>query len=202
MDYEKEQSEIIRKIDTFSKKYCVPYRPKSWNKFKGDFVSRIIASYLQSHLPQNYRVAGPNVYIEGNPTEFDLMVTDSQAVPYSATSAFPRESIRRVIEIKTSGVYNIVKEVSKVRNDFDSALSSVEWDNAPQLMKAVIPKFKAAYLSISERVNPVHVSSIRFGDRTREILRPYPAFFLYDMGRKDIQKGEWRKFLDYIVSGL
>ena len=203
MDYEIEQSEIIESVDTFAKKYCATlWAGKRWNKFKGDFVPRIVASYLNGHLSKNYKIVGPNVYIEGNPTEFDLMIVDSQAIQVPLTSAFPRENIIRIIEIKTSGVFNIEKDVGKVRNDFESVLICLKTSKTYRDKIIALPKFKAAYLSISERINPIHENSIKFGDQTRKILKPYPAFFLYDSARKEIQKGEWRKFVKYIVDGI
>jgi hypothetical protein len=79
----------------------------------------------------------------------------------------------------------------------------MEWDKgSSRFTKITVPRCKVAYLSISERINPAKNTSIRFGDRTKEILKPYPAFFLYDNGRKEIIEGEWKGFVDYIVDGL
>lgn len=204
MDYEKEQSEILQTAELVLRERCIlSWSGKTWNKFKGDVIPRIVARYLADHLPKNYEVAGPNVYIGGNPTEFDLMVIDSGVKAYPFTSAFPIESVRRIIEIKTSGVFNIDKDVGKVHQDFDTALSHMEWDKGSYRFANIkVPRCKAAYLSISERINPVKKTSIRFGDRTKDILQPYPAFFLYDNGRNELLEGEWEGFVRYIIDGL
>lgn len=204
MDYEKEQSEILQTIEIVLRERCSSsWSSKTWNKFKGDVIPRIVSRYLKDHLPTNYEVAGPNVYIGDNPTEFDLLVIDAGTRPYPFTSAFPLESVRRIIEVKTSGVFDIDKDVSKLRQDLESALSRMEWDKGSSRFETIIvPRCKAAYLSISERINPKKTTSIRFGDRTKEILQPFPAFFLYDMGQKELLEGEWEKFVLYIVEGL
>ncbi len=207
MDYDKEQSGILQKVDSVLGKHCTSsWSSKPWNKFKGDVIPRIVARYLSDHLDrlaENYEVVGPNVYISGNPTEFDLLVVDSEVKAYPFTSSFPVESVRRIIEVKTSGVFNIDKDVGKVRQDFDSALVQMERDKgSSRFAKITTIRCKAAYLSISERINPVKSTSIRFGDRTKDILQPYPAFFLYDNGREELLKGEWERFVLYIIDGL
>jgi hypothetical protein len=90
--------------------------------------------------------------------------------------------------------------VSKVRNDFESVLSCLNTSKNHRDKTIAVSKFKVAYLSISERINPIRENSIKFADQTRNILKPYPAFFLYDSARKEFEKGEWRKFVEYITA--
>jgi hypothetical protein len=190
MSFTEEQQEIIKIIDSLLDSEHSGY---GWGHFQGDVVPRVLVYYANRHLPNKWKIVGPNVYIEDVPTEFDLMVVDSDANPITFTSAYLGERIRCVIEVKRRGVFGNIdtfkKKVKQIRDNFDKALYMLRGN------------CKAAYITVSETVNPKREGSHNYGSITRDLLAPYPAFILQDSRSTTIQQGEWQRFIEYITSG-
>ena len=119
-DLQKEQNEILQLVDD--------NKPQGgtgvWKKYYGDIVCRILSHYLCKHLSSNLRVVGPNAYILGFPTEFDLLVSTAKVMPVKFTNAYPHDQIHCVIEVKTTGIFGSKEEFSikvrKIRDNFQS----------------------------------------------------------------------------------
>ena len=62
------QREIIKVIDTLLDE------PNVENKYRGDVVCRVIKFFIEKDLPKKFKVVGPNAFIIGYPTEFDLLI--------------------------------------------------------------------------------------------------------------------------------
>ncbi|MGA7677697.1 MAG: hypothetical protein WCA51_04900 [Dehalococcoidia bacterium] len=203
MDIDEEQVEILETVETVLAN-CSGSR---WGKFQGDVIPRIIASYISKHLPLSYKVVGPNVYIEDNPIEFDLMIVDSETGAIPHTSAYPDTSIRAVIEVKRIGVIASLNKLEpalkKIRDNFESATHKrIREANSLRFVVIARPNCRAAYLSIGETINPLREKSIRYGDITRKVLAPYPAFILSDLRGNIPQPGEWKRFIQYLTESL
>jgi len=97
-----EQSEIIEQANNIYEK--LRGLGLKWNRFRGNTISNIIARYLEKHLPNDIRLV-KLAWVEGCPTEFDILVVDKDARPIDFTDAYPKEQVRLLIEIKSSGVY-------------------------------------------------------------------------------------------------
>ncbi len=148
MNYDTEQQTIINHIESL----CAEHNGYGWGHFQGDVIPRILAHYISLHLPNNRKIVGPNVYIEGLPTEYDLLVVDVESNPIPFTSAYPREHIRCVIEVKRIGVIGTLitfpEGVGKIKSNFDKALGHIKERNS---------NCKAAYITVSETVKPNRV---------------------------------------------
>lgn len=201
MNFTEEQQEIIKLIDSLLDSKHSGY---GWGHFQGDVVPRVLAYYTSKHLPSEWKIVGPNVYIEDIPTEFDLMVVDSDSNPITFTSAYPGERIRCVIEVKRKGVFGDIdtfrKRVKQIRDNFDKALYTLRFDKDKLgFVKEARVNCKAAYIAVSETVNPKREGSHNYGSITRDLLAPYPAFILQDSRSTAIQQGEWQRFIEYIT---
>ncbi len=200
--FTEEQQEIINVIDSLLDSKHSGY---GWGHFQGDVVPRILAYYANKHLPNKWKIVGPNVYIEDVPTEFDLMVVDADSNPITFTSAYPREKIRCVIEVKRKGVFGDIdtykKKVKQIRDNFDKALCTPRFDKDKlSSVKEARVNCKAAYIAVSEIVNPKKEGSHNYGKIARDLLAPYPVFILQDIRSKAIQQGEWQRFIEYITA--
>ena len=186
MDFDAEQSRLVDLVDDL----LANCKGKGWSKYKGDVVCRVVSEHIQQHLSSNLKVVGPSVYIEGFPSELDLMVVDSEASPLRRTNAYQANRIHRVMEIKKRGVFGRRDELEanakRIKSVFDYIIDQQH-------------HIKAAYLTIQETVDPVREKSIRFADKTRTALHPYPVFVLRDSRGNRLQKGEWRRFIEYVT---
>lgn len=201
MNLDDEQREIVERVDSL----LANTQGYGWGHFQGDVVPRVLAHYINMHLPNNRKVVGPNVYIEGVPTEFDLMVVDAESNPLPLTSAYPGEHIRCVIEVKRRGTFGKIdefkKKVERTKANFDKALFMWDWDkDRLHRIKERRVNCKAAYITMSETVNPKREGSNNYGKITRELLTPYPAFILQDSRSNELQHGEWQRFIEWITS--
>ena len=138
MDLQKEQNEILQLIDDNK----LQIGTKVWSKYYRDVVCRIVAHYLSKHLPPKLRMVGPNAYIAGFPTEFDLLVADTKVTPAKFTNAYPLDQVCCVIEVKTQGIRSKVveftAEVGKIRDKFQPVVNGK-------------PNLKCAYIAIEEQ---------------------------------------------------
>ena len=204
MNFNEEQQEIIKLVDSLLDNEHSGY---GWGHFQGDVIPRILAYYVNMHLPNNRKIVGPNVYINDVPTQFDLMIVDSDSNPIPFTSAYLGEHIRCVIEVKRRGSFGNMdtfrKAVERIKTNFDKALFELRFDrDKPGFVKEGRANCKAAHIIISETVNPKREGSHKYGNITKELLAPYPVFILHDSRSKAIQYGEWQGFIEYITSDV
>ena len=186
MIFNVEQDEILNLVDTMLKEHS----GYGWGHFQGDVVPRILTDFANKHLPINMKIVGPNVYIKDISTEFDLMVVDSNAYPIHFTSSYSPEHIICIIEVKRQGIIgnidNFKKSADKIKGNFDKAVSEANC--------------RAAYITVSETVNPSRKTSNQYWKITKQHLSPYQAFVLRDSRNNETQYGEWRHFIEYITS--
>ena len=165
-----EQEEIIDQVEKIRDK-CRG-RGFSWNRFRGDAICRIVAYYLNKHLPKGFKVTRL-AWIEGCENEFDLLIVDEDAKPMGFTGAYPKNRVHLLIEVKGSGVFYKREEVKKRLSELFKA-----WRD--KTGKSVF------YLSIWEA--HAHV---------QEVLRALgkDAAFILVGEKEGVKHGEWERFL-------
>lgn len=144
---DEEQAKILDAID----RLLAPCRGKgaSWGRYKGDVVCRVVAEYIQKHLPHNYNVAGPSVYVEGFPWEFDLIVIADRAKKLPYTNAYKANEVHCILEVKKHGIYGKREELEKIiktriKAPFDA-------------VTVYQPQIKALYLAVQETVDAIKI---------------------------------------------
>ena len=105
-----EQREVMAEVEKIRKEF--KHRGISWNRFRGDAISRVVAHYIEGYLPDGFKPVRL-AWIEGCPTEFDLLIVDEDAEPIGFTGAYPKDKVHLLIEIKGSGVFYRKKRLSK-----------------------------------------------------------------------------------------
>lgn len=173
-----EQYEILEQINDMYEKY--KGLGKRWNRFRGNTVSNIIASHLQQALLNDFKVL-KLAYVEGCPTEFDIIIVNKDAKPLEPTDAYRKYDVKLVLEIKGGGVYYRREEIKKRMTDI------------LQLCKTEVGK-PMLYLSAWEA--NAHVSEVR------EALGKDNAFILNVEGNTEYEWGEWERFLDRVIGIL
>jgi len=173
MGFSEEQNEILCILENLKSK-----SGRKWYKYKGDVANRIILRFLQRHIT-DYKVVGPSVFIEDNPTEFDILVVDQDASPSEYTNAFNRDSVKLVIEVKKHGFY--FKKVDAEAR-IKECVEPFESTGIPYL-----------YVSIQE--------SERFIEATRNVLRDR-AHFLKVSFSGELVKDGWQNFVNKVIEVL
>jgi len=184
MDFEKEQIELLKTIEENSKP---PERV--WNRYNGDVCCRVVQEHIQRHVPNSYKVTGPNAYIEDIPTEFDLLIVDSSVWPKTFTNAYPSNSVHCVIEIKKHGIFSR-NEPNLYRDLFDSIVGRH-------------PHINCMYLTIQEVGKTKRPSSISYLELMQQALEPkFKACTLKQSRGGEIIQGEWRRFINSLQDAL
>ena len=111
-DFSQPQLEIIRFCEALRDQ---AKRDRSWTKYKGSSTTCIVMDFLRKHLSQDLKLVGTNVFIKDRPTEFDLMIVNSKAVPVEHTQAYRGSDVLLIIEVKMNGFYH----GDKVREHFE-----------------------------------------------------------------------------------
>jgi len=165
---------------------------RDWNKLKGDAWARLVGHYIQKHLSQTLKVGGPNIYIDGFPTEFDLLIVRQSADPKQFTAAYLPQKVVAAIEVKEHGVFggrqDLPRVLGKIKADFD----------------AVVTQFShiaCVYLTMKEVSHPKRTTSINYLEETKNELAPYQVFCLQDSRSGAIITGEWERFVQ-LLEGL
>ncbi len=103
-DFDIEQAEIVKIIKSKERLTDTSRGTKfSWNKLNVDLAHRVVKEFLRKRLPKQVKVVGPNVYIDGYPVEFDLLLVTEGAIPAAFTNAYRDGEVRFVIEVKSHG---------------------------------------------------------------------------------------------------
>ena len=187
-DFDTEQEDIVKIIkakervtETFGKKKF------SWNKFNGDLVCRVVKQFLKRHLPTKMKVVGPNVYIDGYPAEFDLMLVTESAIPAAFTNAYRDSEVQFVIEVKSHG---------NVAPDYPEELLS-RFRN----LREQYPNVNCTYLIIREAWNPEKDNSPSYVKQLKRALEPqFRVFSLAESRTHGIIPGQWREFVSYLAT--
>lgn len=172
-----EQEEIVDCIDKIRDEFRG--RGLGWNRFRGDAISRVIAQYIGKHLPPNIKVVR-EAWVAGCENEFDLLIVNKDADPLGFTSAYSRDQVHLLIEVKGSGVFYKREQVKeRLSRKFD------EWKT--KTGKHVL------YISIWEA--RAHVE---------EVLRALGrnTAFIFQIEGQDLTYGEWERFLERVTELL
>jgi hypothetical protein len=166
---------------------------KSWKKYYGDVCCRIFREFLLEEIPNNYTISHPNAYIEGFPTEFDLLIVNSDAKPKQYTNAFQPEKVRCGFEIKAHGLFggreDLEKEIAKIKQKFGK-------------VNTYYPSIDFVYLTYEEAAFVKRESSIKYLEETRKIMNPYKVFCLKDSRTGKVIEGEWKRLIFYLIAIL
>jgi hypothetical protein len=187
------KQEVFDKIEFFREEYS----SKEYGKFIGDTVARIFKHYLQEEAdkisPINYKVVGPNVYIDGLPTEYDLFVVNSTATTIGLTNSYNPKDIKFVIESKTYGSYfkrgEVGKGIGPIKNAFDNA-----YDKNLSIL--------CIYLTFEEVTNPIRPDAIDYFKETSEFLKPHLSFCLKDSNKHKPMLEQWDALVDLLRTHL
>ena len=179
-----ELEEILKVVDGL-----VSLQGRDWNRFKGDVCARLMGYYIQKYLSPTLKVVGPNVYVDGFPTEFDLLILKEIAEPERFTAAYPPASVVACVEVKEHGVYggrgDLITYLDRIRRNFDTLCTRFH-------------HIKCIYLTIKEVSQPKRSGSINYLDETKRHLQPHQVFCLLDSRTGTIIKGEWQRFVDFL----
>jgi len=160
-------------------------------KRTGHEVCIVIKKHIQPHLAADYKVVGPNVYVDDISTEFDLLVVRPEAEPRRA--AYESSQVQVVLEIKTAGIRaNRQKypfEIGKIRKKFDR----VRMENT---------KIWGALVMCYGTIHPKKETSINYEEIRRRGLEPY-NYGVYTLAERDEpQWGKWETFIRDLLCRL
>jgi len=168
-----EQDEIIEHVSSIREK--LRGLGLTWNRFRGNAISGVIAHYLQRHFPDDVKLV-KLAWIEECTTEFDILIVDKNAKPFDFTDAYPKEQVKLLIEIKGSGVFYKREDVKKRLSEMFE-----KW-------KIETGK-PALYLSVWEaKANAKEVQDALGNDTA----------FIFQIENEEINWGEWERFLNRV----
>lgn len=183
------QLRIFSIIETIKKK-C---QGKEWNKFYGDTVCRIFIEFIAKEVAGSYRVVGPNAYICGFPTEFDILIVDATARHIRFTNAFRPQEVKCGIESKAHGIFagraDIKNQIKKIKDCFVK-------------VNEKHPDILFFYLTYEEVTNPKRESSIKYLMETEKELAPYEVFCLKDSRSHERFPLEWQRMTLFLKKHL
>ena len=187
--FESEQADIVNIVESRERRSeGVEETGSQWNKFNGDLACRVVKEFLKKHLPKEVKVVGPNVYIDGYPTEFDLLLVTEDAIPAAFTNAYRDRDVRFIIQMK-SHRYTNLEFPSKLLSEF----------------KALTERYKnlnCTYLTIRETLTHNREASISHIEELKKVLEPkYRAFCLAESRAQEIIPGQWRQFVNHVSTG-
>ena len=181
-----EQQELVSHIDAALSRLG----GYSNSKLRGDICCRVVMDYLSKHVPKAYRIVGPNVWVAGFPTEFDLAVVTSDARPKRSSAIYSAEGVRLLIEVKQSGVF-------ARRDELRSKLMRICADF--QAVSSVHEHISWLYLTVREVTRPKKPRSIDFLARTRDVLGNDRVACLRDSRTRDLLPREWDRAVALVV---
>jgi len=183
------QENIVKLMKKVKKTVETKDEPKRWRKYYGDVCARIFREFILQEIPFEYTISPPNAYIEGFPTEFDLLAIDKNVYPMKYTNAYPPERIRCGIEIKAHGIFggrkDLEKVAKKIKGNFD-------------VVKSKYPHIDFIYLTYEEVAFPKRENSINYLEETKRMINPYRVFCLKDSRTAKLIDGEWESFVSYL----
>jgi len=187
-DFEIEQADIVRIIETKEGRTEVPARNEfAWNKFNSDLACRVVKQFLKKYLPEELKVVGPNAYIDGHPTELDLLLVTESAIPEAFTNAYREGEVRCAIEVENQAQLTLglpeqlFSQFTTLQNQY--------------------PHVNCTYLSIREPWNPERAGSVSPMTDLRKTLEPkFRVFCLSESRTQKIVPRQWREFVNHIAA--
>jgi len=182
LNFEKEQKKMVDYVKKLGFPKDEVHRKGEWNKFFGDVANRVVVKILNKHLPKDYAAIGPGAYVEGVPSEFDMIIVKKHAKPSEFTNAYPRSSVLTVVEVKRTGVFYKKEEADEKMREHRQKLAASLKD---------IPLF---YITFHE--------SERLMEATKRVYGDSAFFMSTGTNYSIILSGEWRRFVESILSRL
>ena len=176
--YEEQLEQIVTKADELT-----ATATREWAKCHGDIINRLVLRLLSQHLPTNFKVAGPGVYIEGIPNEVDGLIVVRGAKPLEDSAIYPRSDVKMALEIKKTGLFGR-KEVDK----------QVEW--LQDLATRGIP---ALYLTVHESKYYRNLMEQKAGPRMDDMFVLSTGYYRTP---SQVIPSEWRRFVERVLSVL
>lgn len=172
----REQQDILEIVDRIREEH----RGKGleWNRFRGDATARVVQNHMQEHLPSDVSLADC-AWVQDCGIEFDILIVDHDAEPVGYTKAFPKNNVRLLVEVKTSGVFY---KKDEVKDRFIKWKDRIRRETGKTIL----------YISMWERQN--------LYERTVEGIGKEDTFIL--KVDKEVNQGEWRRFIERVKSLL
>ena len=117
-----------------------------------------------------------SAWVEGYETEFDLLIVDKGVEPLEFTSAYPKDCVHLLIEVKGSGVFYKREEVKeRLSKKFEKCKNTT---GKPML-----------YISMWEAKA-----------RAKDVLEALgsDSAFIFEVENEDINWNEWERFLEKV----
>jgi hypothetical protein len=184
--FDSEQIKLLTEVEDIRNKSKVPKRT-------GHEVCIVISKYIQRHLSADYKVAGPDVYVDGVSTEFDLLVVRAGA--QSGVAGYEPSDVRVVLEVKTAGIRkkkgDYPREIEKIRGNFDK----VRMRNT---------RIWGALLMCYGTIYPAKPTSIDYEKIHKDGLEPYDygVYTLADTRKSEPEWGKWQRFIEDLLRKL
>ncbi|MDD1777178.1 MAG: hypothetical protein LUQ65_03345 [Candidatus Helarchaeota archaeon] len=181
------QKKIIDIVEGMNKNFLG--KGREWNKFHGDIVCRVFIDFISREVSPDLKVMGPNIYIRGFSTEFDILIVDMDTEHDKYINAFEPEKVKCGIESKARGTFG-------GRDDLRKSLERIK-QNFIRVNREY-PRITFFYLTYQEVANPKRISSIDYLKETRERLDPYKVFCLKESRSGNPIVGEWDKMVSFL----
>jgi hypothetical protein len=174
------------------------YGRRKMNKLFGDICVRLFAQFIKDKIPQKFRIAPINAYIENFPNEFDILIVKKDAVPISIpvgenvnieTNVYKPEDVRLGIEVKALGVFGNLKRfregVTHLKENFENIKKS---NNHIDFI----------YFTFRETTKVKRKGSIIYFNETIKCLAPYNAFCLSNSRTGEETEDKWIGLLEFL----
>jgi len=167
-----EQNELICMVDETKQQF--QGRGRGWNRLRGDATTRIVEHFIQRHLPKGFELAR-YAWVEGCEDEFDILLIDAHAVPFSFTNMYHGDDVHLIIEVKSAGVFYRKYDVENYLR---------EWRNRMQKKTGKT----LLYLSFWERPTNYNMVLQAFRESNAFVLKV----------KDEVKQGEWERFINRV----
>jgi hypothetical protein len=183
------QNEISQKTESVYNDLKSKFNPRRWAKYNGDVITRIFSDYILKEINPDFKISQPNAYIDGFPTEFDLLIVDKNANPIRNTNSYNTNDLHFGLEIKSKGIIagrkDLDRVIKRIKNNFDE-------------VKKEYQDIEFIYITYSEVWKPKRKNSIDYLEETICYLKPYPVFCLKNNSTNNLIEGQWEALINYI----
>lgn len=187
-NFDIEQADIVKTVkDNERRSENSGEKKFRWNKYNGDLACRVINEFLRKHMPTDLKIVDPNAFIDGYPTELDLLMVTGSTIPRAFTNAYRNEEVRFVIEVKSHGY---------MQREFPTILLS-EFE----ALRSRFPNVNCTYVTVRETWNPKRETSISYVRELKKTLEPrYRVFCLAESRTHELIAGQWQEFVNHLTS--
>lgn len=182
--------EINDCIQNFIEKHKVS-GDRNWGKLQGYLTLKLLQKYLDKKLETSeYETSEINSFINGFATEFDLLIIKKGRTGLFINIYEPND-VKAIIEVKTSGVIASKDEIESIflrmKQDFEN-------------IKNKNNHLDFLYITIFERGKPKKDISLNYLELTKEYLKPYKVFCLFEVVSWQVIPNELINFTKAILN--